>query len=598
MKNRMIKQKIIVALSKLLKFNFLLIGVLFVLPYYLIEPLMWIWVLYFVIDKKQFNWSFNTSKVPLLFLIGFYILQLLSLSYSSNTLSGVSTLNLYLPILLLSVLMYGTPTNYFPVIKTVNSVVISTYIGLFICLGFVVYTFFTDNSLTSILNVNPISAFREVLGVWMHRSYLALALSISLLFFYLIVDGKVKLIFWWITFVMVTLFVWYSGARISMFYLLLIGFGIAIDVARRYVSIKTLIGLSILLLAGLATLMYNHPSFAVFKNILNLSSEELYKLDPRFQIWTSVKSVLDNSIIFGVGIGDVKESLLQKYTVDDFKLGAELGLNSHNQFLQVWMESGILGIVLFSLAFVSVVFSYKRIPLMVRILYVITLMGAFFVETMLSRAGGREVFMFSFLLLYALNGKDSKHYNLPNRWIGFASIGSLIIVIALIIYPYKTMFKVDLKDPTTFAIGNYQVLQYDELPGPVPSNLPEDAQGLLLNNLTFKSMPSEESYMSNVYLRSFTKLDDWVEAGAYAFVSKDFNGGNVFLFSKNQLNEYNMDTCLVKGEWQYLSISHSCVNGELVLGLYLEPMDYHQSFKELEGYVIFADPQFEITNSN
>lgn len=587
-----------VLLAKALSFMFFITGLLFILPLYIVEPLMWLWFIYLGVNFKQSDWSIDRTKLPLLFLICFYLIELLSLTYSSNVIFGVKALNSYLPVLLLSLLMIGTPIAKVPVVKTVKALVISLYIGIFSSLIFVAYSFVFNNSFSSILNIDPESAFSEVLLHWMHRSYLAFALAIGLVYFYIVIDGRTKLVYWWLTYLSVVLFIWYSGARMPLIYIILLGFGIGVDCLLKYRGlVKVLLASTVILLITSVILLYNHSGFAVFKNMLSASPDQLVKLDSRFQIWSIAVSVIEKNVIFGVGIGDVKELLMQKYAINNFKLGELLSYNSHNQFLHIWLESGILGLLFFCLSLISTLFVFKNINFSIRLLYVVIVFCAFFVENILQRAAGRELFMFSFIMLFALNAVEKPKITIPDYWFKGASIVSLFCVIILTAFPYSRVFKVDFKKPETFANGKFRIIQYEEFPKAIPNDIPIDTKGLLLDTFAFRSITTDAPYISNVFSKSITNFGDKVEARVLTFVSEEFNGGAVFLFSRNQLLKYNIDTCINRGAWQYLNIEHLCINGELVIGLYVEPKEF-QLPTELEGYVIFAYPQYNFLKPN
>lgn len=57
--------------------------------------------------------------------------------------------------------------------------------------------------------------------------------------------------------------------------------------------------------------------------------------------------VIKNNFLFGVGTGDGKDSLIEYYKKPDFNLDSKYWFISHNQFLTVWIASGIIGLILF-----------------------------------------------------------------------------------------------------------------------------------------------------------------------------------------------------------------------------------------------------------
>jgi len=80
------------------------------------------------------------------------------------------------------------------------------------------------------------------------------------------------------------------------------------------------------------------------KNIANKSSSV------RIEIWKQALSLIKEKPIFGYGTGDVKDVLIEKYIEFDLKSAVEHKYNTHNQFLQILISSGIVGLLLFLIA--------------------------------------------------------------------------------------------------------------------------------------------------------------------------------------------------------------------------------------------------------
>jgi len=58
-------------------------------------------------------------------------------------------------------------------------------------------------------------------------------------------------------------------------------------------------------------------------------------------------SIIKNNFFFGVGTGDRRASLVQYYKTANLNLPEMYWLNSHNQYLTVWIASGLIGLFLF-----------------------------------------------------------------------------------------------------------------------------------------------------------------------------------------------------------------------------------------------------------
>jgi len=101
---------------------------------------------------------------------------------------------------------------------------------------------------------------------------------------------------------------------------------------------------------------------------------------------------------------------------------------------------------------------------------------------------------------------------------------------------------------------------------------------------------------SPMVLRKFrTEIDKPYKSSILVFVSKDFNGKNVKLEIKGNVNgeresSYDLNN---KGTWQELVINNFCEkNEECYVMTYFDLPDY-KNLSKLIGYVIFAQPKFE-----
>lgn len=137
-------------------------------------------------------------------------------------------------------------------------------------------------------------------------------------------------------------------------------------------------------------------------NISNQRIAETFKKDPRVQIWQSAYGVIRRNPIIGVGTGDATSELKEEFATRGYIDGYYDNLNAHNQFLEIWLENGIIGLLIF----ISIFFYMSYIALKQRNillgLFIISTIIFFIFETMMNRLGGISFFsLFSFLLIYS-----------------------------------------------------------------------------------------------------------------------------------------------------------------------------------------------------
>lgn len=72
-----------------------------------------------------------------------------------------------------------------------------------------------------------------------------------------------------------------------------------------------------------------------------------HTLSMRIEFWKTAIYVIKQNVLFGVGTGDVQQSLNKAYTETDSKLTNEWRLRCHNQYLAFTVAFGIVGFVIF-----------------------------------------------------------------------------------------------------------------------------------------------------------------------------------------------------------------------------------------------------------
>ncbi|ADQ80087.1 O-antigen polymerase [Paludibacter propionicigenes WB4] len=86
---------------------------------------------------------------------------------------------------------------------------------------------------------------------------------------------------------------------------------------------------------------------------------DISTIDPRIQIWKSSVEIINGHPWLGVGYSGVKPALFKKYEEKGLKLDLQAKHNTHNQFLQFAMESGVWAAVIFALILLPIYFRRK-----------------------------------------------------------------------------------------------------------------------------------------------------------------------------------------------------------------------------------------------
>jgi O-antigen ligase len=154
------------------------------------------------------------------------------------------------------------------------------------------------------------------------------------------------------------------------------------------------------LLLSLPVFWYNQRVNYLYTEILQKKENRDEKSNPRIMIWKSAVNIIKKHKLIGVGIGDVKKELVDEYErIGEKEMAAER-LNCHNQYLEIMLENGIIGLLIF-LTLIGTMFyiSFSEKNLLYSI-FILIMIVFFIFESVLKRLPGITFFaLFSFLLM-------------------------------------------------------------------------------------------------------------------------------------------------------------------------------------------------------
>ncbi|HRK53708.1 MAG TPA: O-antigen ligase family protein [Cyclobacteriaceae bacterium] len=153
-----------------------------------------------------------------------------------------------------------------------------------------------------------------------------------------------------------------------------------------------------------------NPKMKVFTDTffagLSINPNARFGHDLRILSWDASLDIIKNNWLYGVGEGNKDSVLLAKYNEKGYVVPAEEMFNSHNQYLDLFIGGGILGLGLYLFGIIRLVlnaFQYKKVNLPLLIFVMLFSFEALF-ENFLSRHAG--VLLFAVFVTY-LNG--TKH---------------------------------------------------------------------------------------------------------------------------------------------------------------------------------------------
>jgi O-antigen ligase len=135
----------------------------------------------------------------------------------------------------------------------------------------------------------------------------------------------------------------------------------------------------------------------------------------RVAIWSCAIEVWQDNLIMGTGIGDRDNALMQKYKEKNFLYAISTNKSTHNQYLDVLVSMGIIGLVAFLIIFfiypIKIFFKYKE---GIAISIIVCLAICFFTENMLNRYQGELIIAFLIPLVCKLcDEKEINTIDLP-----------------------------------------------------------------------------------------------------------------------------------------------------------------------------------------
>ena len=167
---------------------------------------------------------------------------------------------------------------------------------------------------------------------------------------------------------------------------------------RYFIAILLFSTLSYFALQGLNN-RFNQVYNAITSNPINQVQPEYNSTTGRLEIWKESMEILQDNWLIGTGTGDVKDELMKTYEKHQFHYALDKKLNAHNQFIQIWLTLGIVGLLLliWSLAIPIYRLKFDKQPLFALFAVVIILNSM--TESILEVQKGVLFFVFFYSLL-------------------------------------------------------------------------------------------------------------------------------------------------------------------------------------------------------
>jgi O-antigen ligase len=161
------------------------------------------------------------------------------------------------------------------------------------------------------------------------------------------------------------------------------------------------IGIILFIITLLPVILKNQRVDYLFDRLFKRQINDEREIDPRVVIWESTLRIIHKNLLLGVGIGDVRNDLADEYNrIGEAKMAKDK-LNAHNQFLEVVLENGLIGLIILISMFISMFYIAYSDKNILYAIFIFMMLLFFMFESILYRFAGVSFFsLFSFLLLH------------------------------------------------------------------------------------------------------------------------------------------------------------------------------------------------------
>lgn len=322
-------------------------------PYPLVNASVGLLILFVLSQWRSFTWTPDSTAMVTL---GLFAVLAIGCLFSNDAHRGWKVLERNLSLCIFSLLAFTGIFRKKGKSIPFKALIVSAVIFALVCLGFAAHKSFITGSF-----YDPVHETHFSYNNFIHQN---LTHWIGLNAVYLSAIAGLSLLF--ILHLCLTRFRHLSKQRIAL-YLIITGFlvvviilcksamaTLALTVAMIFMlafdpGIKPLIKRFRFLAAGLITAMATLAVW-VAATKLEITTLQIDYSDPhlrpfliRLAIWESAFEMIQKAPWLGYGTGDSLEAILSSYTNKGFVIGLDNQFNAHNEFLELWLQCGIVG---------------------------------------------------------------------------------------------------------------------------------------------------------------------------------------------------------------------------------------------------------------
>lgn len=369
---------------------------------------------FYLIDSKsnlKNKWNSIKSNKVIAIMAFYFLIQVLGLIHTEDLKRGFDTVTRNLPFLLLPTILWSEKLSKENILKPLNFLKIWMFI---VMLYLILYQYFIEHRT---IGTTVHFAF-EKLGISQHHVSFILVITIMFTLHQLF-DKRIKNN-WLNGFILAGLFfsLLLFSSRISLIILL---FSLMVFFYNYYksskIQYKILLGLCVVL--GCFFSFYSSTELRRKADILLKSTDfdmEIVKtknsitfakntIEQRMMISMASINIIKEHPVFGVGTGDYLKALQDEYQKLHFIAGIKQKFNAHNQYLEEFIKTGLLGFLGYLLFMIVLIkYSRKQQSLMLYCVFGVVFMSL--TESIFARHHGVALAAFFIPLFYNYEQKE------------------------------------------------------------------------------------------------------------------------------------------------------------------------------------------------
>ena len=314
-----------------------------------LSPIIGLWILsvIWVMIVSKFKVYFS---LPSILLIAFYLLLMCGISWSDNKDIGWFDMEVKMSLTIFPILFFFLRFSHAELKRIIKSFLFGLLISSVFLGAFAIKNFYDSHLVDDLFYTN--------LSYIIHPSYLSSYFVIAIfIILYDLYSKRLKLFKNQLSYLFLAgwLFVFniLILSKIGIITSVLI---IIIFLLFRIINYKKYIeGLIIFLgISGVLIFSYQNSPYVkqrmyeMFVGVNSTNADyENSSSSIRIKIWNESMELVKEKPLIGYGTGDVREVLMQRYFENNISLAYEKQLNAHNQFIQIALAVGLVGLFLF-----------------------------------------------------------------------------------------------------------------------------------------------------------------------------------------------------------------------------------------------------------